>query len=370
MEKLLTIVIPTYNMEKYLHKCLCSLIIEDKSLFESLEVLVINDGSKDSSSLIGHEYERRYPDVFRVIDKENGNYGSCVNRGVKEAKGKYIKILDADDYSDKEALEQFLGKIKNVDADVVFSDLVTVDSSGKQIIYYSYSDLPHESIFETRQIPYNIVMWMHAVTYRTQMLRDINYHQTEGISYTDQEWIFLPLNAAKRAFYVQVCLYHYLTGREGQTIDSKVYAKNVGQEAKGLFVMLDEYKNLKDNEKNLDKYMFFRLKCRTKMVYQGSLIWGGYKYFDINRFDAELKTASITFYQETEQIIINLNRFVKNFKFIKKWRETKSTKKYQYTFKIIASKILSNIILIIKELTHFGRNKGVHVTNACKNIYF
>ena len=369
MEKLLTIVIPTYNMEKYLHKCLCTLIIEDKSLFESLEVLVINDGSKDSSSLIGHEYERRYPDVFRVIDKENGNYGSCVNRGVKEAKGKYIKILDADDYFDKEALEQFLGKIKNVDADVVFSDLVTVDSSGKQIIYYSYSDLPHETIFETRQIPYNIVMWMHAVTYRTQMLRDIDYHQTEGISYTDQEWIFLPLNAAKRAFYVQVCLYHYLTGREGQTIDSKVYAKNVGQEAKGLFVMLDEYKNLNESEMHLDKYMLFRLKCRAKMVYQGALIWGGYKHFDINRFDAELKSASELVYQEAESLTFNFNRLMKNFEFVKKWRINRNVNDFRFKFKIAASNILTFIFSMIKKIAFSKASKSVHVVNACRNIY-
>ena len=95
MEKVLSIIIPTYNMENYLHKCLDSLLVEDKNLRDALEVLVIIDGSKDRSSEIGHEYEEKYPGVFRVIDKENGNYGSCINRGLKEATGKYVKILDA-----------------------------------------------------------------------------------------------------------------------------------------------------------------------------------------------------------------------------------------------------------------------------------
>ena len=81
-------------MEKYLNKCLDSLIVENMNL---LEVLIINDGSKDNSSNIAHVYENKYPNTFRVIDKENGNYGSCINRGIKEAKGKYIKVLDADD---------------------------------------------------------------------------------------------------------------------------------------------------------------------------------------------------------------------------------------------------------------------------------
>ena len=100
MEKILTIIIPTYNMEKYLDKCLTSLIIEDKKLMKLLEVLVVIDGAKDRSSEIGHTYQDKYPETFRVIDKENGNYGSCINRGLKEAKGKYVKVLDADDSFD------------------------------------------------------------------------------------------------------------------------------------------------------------------------------------------------------------------------------------------------------------------------------
>lgn len=99
MDKILTVVIPTYNMERYLRYCLDSLCVGRGS--DALEVLVINDGSTDSSSAIAHEYEQKSPGIFRVIDKENGNYGSCVNRGLTEAKGKYIKILDADDSFDQ-----------------------------------------------------------------------------------------------------------------------------------------------------------------------------------------------------------------------------------------------------------------------------
>ena len=102
MEKLLTIIIPTYNMEKYLDKCLSSLIVDDKELMTQLEVLVVIDGAKDRSSEIAHTYQDKYPDTYVVIDKENGNYGSCINRGLKEASGKYVKVLDADDYEEPE----------------------------------------------------------------------------------------------------------------------------------------------------------------------------------------------------------------------------------------------------------------------------
>lgn len=97
IEKLLTIIIPTYNMQEYLHRCLDSLLVR-ADLMDRLEVLVVNDGSKDNSSAIAHEYEAKYSQTIRVIDKENGNYGSCVNRGLVEAQGKYIKVLDADDW--------------------------------------------------------------------------------------------------------------------------------------------------------------------------------------------------------------------------------------------------------------------------------
>ena len=96
MEKLLTIIIPTYNMEKYLNQCLDSLLTEKAQGL--LDILVVIDGSKDRSSEIAHGYADKYPETVRVIDKENGNYGSCINRGILEGRGKYVKILDADDH--------------------------------------------------------------------------------------------------------------------------------------------------------------------------------------------------------------------------------------------------------------------------------
>ena len=130
--KILTIIIPTYNMEQYLRKCLDSLIVSEENM-QRLEVLVVNDGSKDSSSAIGHEYEAKYPQTFRVIDKENGNYGSCVNRGLKEATGKYVKVLDADDYFD-DSFWTFLGGMAlDASADIIYLKSRSIDlDTGKE----------------------------------------------------------------------------------------------------------------------------------------------------------------------------------------------------------------------------------------------
>ena len=85
MNKLLTLVIPTYNMEAFLPDCLNTLIVEDE-LMSLLEVLIIIDGSTDQSAQIGQKFADRYPDTFRVILKSNGNYGSCVNRGIESTR--------------------------------------------------------------------------------------------------------------------------------------------------------------------------------------------------------------------------------------------------------------------------------------------
>ena len=111
--KILTIIVPSYNMEAYLPKCLGSLIIDDKDLLQKLEVIVVNDGSKDRTSEIAHEFEANYPGVFRVIDKKNGHYGSCINAGLAIATGFYVKVLDADDWFVTGHFQNFLRFIDN-----------------------------------------------------------------------------------------------------------------------------------------------------------------------------------------------------------------------------------------------------------------
>lgn len=137
MEKVLTIVIPTYNMEKYLDKCLNSLIIPE--YMDEIEVLIVNDGSKDSSLDIARKYETQYPQTFVVVDKENGNYGSCVNRGLKEANGKYFKVLDADDTFMTNNFFEFVKFLKSVDVDLVMSDILIKDQEQgvRQVVEYN-----------------------------------------------------------------------------------------------------------------------------------------------------------------------------------------------------------------------------------------
>lgn len=227
MQKLLTIVVPTYNMQDYLNRCLDSLVVSSE-LMQQLEVLVVNDGSKDNSSVIAHEYEVKYPETFRVIDKENGNYGSCVNRGLAEAQGKYIKVLDADDWFDTGEFEKLMEKLTAIEVDMVLTPFRSVDVTGK-VNGVNAQNLPIGEIIDFNTIDKTSIYRysMHMVTYRTALLRDIGYKQTEGISYTDTEWTHCPQYAVNKFVYYPFVVYQYLVGREGQTMDPTVLSLNI-----------------------------------------------------------------------------------------------------------------------------------------------
>ena len=224
MGKILTIVIPTYNMQDYLRRCLDSLIVPEEQM-KQLEVLVINDGSRDNSSAIAHEYEDKYPDTFRVIDKGNGNYGSCVNRGLKEATGKYIKVLDADDYYDNAAFAKLLKHLSVCDTDLVITPCDIVNQ--KQEITRTISfNLEEQKALSAEVFNKTMDASMHCICYKTELLRSIHYMQTEGISYTDTEWAILPLAAVRNLTFYELHVYKYFVGREGQTVGAGNSLKN------------------------------------------------------------------------------------------------------------------------------------------------
>ena len=233
MEKLLSIVIPVYKVEKFIDKCIGSLIVPDEKQLPLLDIVVINDGTPDNSAVLAREWEKKYPDIIRVIDKENGNYGSCVNRGLKEATGKYIKVLDADDWFDTAEFAKYLTALMQMDVDLVLTDYSIVDAGSMNASLAYKPNLQEGIVYTFRDCNVDEVgiYTMHAVTYRTQMLRDIGYTQTEGISYTDSEWVHLPLYAVNTMAYVNLTIYQYLVGREGQTMDPKVMMRTINHHA-------------------------------------------------------------------------------------------------------------------------------------------
>lgn len=296
MNKVLSIIVPSYNMEDYLAKGLGSVLgIPDPSV---LDVIVVNDGSKDRTLEIARGFESRYPDVVTVIDKENGNYGSCINAALKEARGKYVKVLDADDYVDSAAFEALVKILETTDADVIVNDYQKVYTGGKKKDFtYSFpagqtmiiANVYDEASFSTLLLP--------ALTYRLDILKRMGYRQTEGISYTDMEWCYSPMTQMTTMFYLNRSVYRYVMGREGQTMAPAVYRKRMPQ----LFQCLHSLMN------SLDELVLLPWARRfaNEQLYKHSLVM--YRFYLIDNphesrslladFDAALREKNREVYE-------------------------------------------------------------------------
>ena len=249
--KQLSIIIPTYNMAALLPRCLNSLITAANA--ELLEAIVVNDGSRDNSLEIAERYRMQYPDVITVIDKPNGNYGSTVNAALPLAKGRYVKILDSDDYFSTAMLDRLLETLRDTEADMVVTPFTEHDPKGQmQVIRYNtmgrepykYGKLYRlDDILPDGHIRFFL---MHALTYRTDLLRSMNYRQTEGISYTDTEWASLPTYYAQTIMFLNYNVYQYNFDRAGQTMDPAVLMKSLGQLEQVLDSIIDYYRLHRD----------------------------------------------------------------------------------------------------------------------------
>ena len=314
MDKILTIIIPTYNMEKYLRHCLDSLIVPNMG---KVEVLVINDGSKDSSSTIAHEYQDKYPQTFRVIDKENGNYGSCINRGLKEATGKYIRILDADDSYNPIEFDKFIEKLFQVNADLVLTDFNIVDEKGHITNKYCCKELYNIEIEKNIRIETFLKVnptfngQMHGITYKRSIFDEMDYKQHEGISYTDTQWCFEPMTKVNDVLYIPLIVYVYLVGRAGQTM------KNQGKHIKDMILvakdMLSFYENKDWKQDVYSQYFSRKILGMLQSIYSLGLYQKAYNINILRGFDDELSKIPI-FYEKSSLLTIH------HLKLVKYWR--------------------------------------------------
>ncbi len=240
--KILSIVIPTYNMEAYLRRCLDSVTRSDVP--NSLELIVVNDGSTDESLTIMQEYKAKRPDIVTIIDKPNGHYGSCVNAALKVATGKYFRMLDADDWFETEGLIKLLEELKSTNSDAV----ITLFCMHRHT--QTYVIVPRNIDFQKKYTVFNESIWekqptslytMHAFTYKTSVLKSVKLKLTEGICYTDTEYLLYPLQQVCTISCYNILLYHYDLTRDGQSMNTEVYTKNHSHLAKIILRFFEEF---------------------------------------------------------------------------------------------------------------------------------
>lgn len=271
MNKLISIIVPIYNTQEFLPKCLDSLIIKEP-LLSSVEVLLIIDGSPDNSIAIAKEYAEKYHETFTVIDKENGGYGSVLKRGIAEAKGKYCKVLDSDDWYDTPSFELFVGELQHLDCDVVVTDFV------KEFVFENRSELqtlPNLKNKQTYLLNKELnelqgdVFVMHRLAYKTEIVRQAKIDFPEKISYTDTLFASIPMFFAKDLYYTNLPIYRYFIGRDGQTIAPESIRKNRKHTEK---VIKYYYQKFVENRNNLSdtkrEYILHSIRVLVEMYYR------------------------------------------------------------------------------------------------------
>ena len=305
MNKVLSIIIPTYNMERYLEKCLSSLIIDG---LERVEVIVVNDGSKDRSLDIAQSFASKYPESFVIIDKDNGNYGSCINAGLYKATGKYVKVLDADDYFDTDNFAQMVSLLETLDVDLFLSDYTRVCDEG--VIKREYLLLPKCEIFdfvaESKRFKKILLkIWMHHIVYRRENLIKINYKQTEGIFYTDNEWKYLPMSTVKSAYYWDRSVYNYLIGREGQSVNEDVVLKHINDDLVVTLSMARAYAEVQRQNHILKDVFYYTLYRRVRWFYKENIIKRRlFNNSHLIDFDKKLKNENTRLYDKAGMMLL------------------------------------------------------------------
>ena len=250
--KILSIAIPAYNMEQYLARSLDSILNID--FVSDLDVLIVNDGSKDRTLDIAKKYESRYSGIIRVVDKKNGGWGSAINMAISLASGKYFKILDADDWYDSSSFQTFIAQLKEIDCDLVLTPYcfeyvaqgLQKEASFRNVAYnkkYEYTDLLSlnwgNDWFE-----------LPSITYRTALLQNNNIKVTECF-YSDIEYDYLPIKYVRSFIFLPFSIYRYYIGREGQSVSPEGVTKHYEDHLHITKNVIDHFLNTLDCKDNV-----------------------------------------------------------------------------------------------------------------------
>lgn len=242
--KLLTVAIPSYNSAEYMSHAIESCLVGG----HDIEIIIVDDGSKDDTAKIADEYAEKYPAIVKAVHQENGGHGEAVNTGIKNAEGLFFKVLDSDDWFNEDALKEVLCKLKEIVADGKQLDMMVCnfvyekeEKKHKKVMTYK-SALPQNEIFTWADVKHfhpGQYMLMHSVIYRTRVLKECELELPKHTFYVDNLFVFEPLPYVKYMYYMDVNLYRYYIGREDQSVNESIMIGRIDQQLLVNYRMID-----------------------------------------------------------------------------------------------------------------------------------
>lgn len=260
--KLITFTVPCYNSEDYMHICIDSLLKGG----EKVEIIIIDDGSKDRTGAIADSYAAKFPSIVKVVHQENGGHGEGINQGLKRATGRYFKVVDSDDWADEKSLHQVIHTLEQLETKGGVDLLVCnyayyqKDEGITRVIRYQNA-LPENRIFtwnETRRFRVDQYLTLHSCMFRTQILRDSGLVLPKHTFYEDNLFVYTPLPLVKTLYYLNVNFYNYLIGREGQSMAVAAQMQRCDQQmtVSVLIFKAHDLNQIKQQNKALYRYMY------------------------------------------------------------------------------------------------------------------
>ncbi|MDD7740134.1 MAG: glycosyltransferase family 2 protein [Fusicatenibacter sp.] len=258
--KILSFAVPCYNSEAYMEKCIDSLLVGG----EEVEILIIDDGSKDQTAAIADRYQEQYPTIVRAIHQENKGHGGAVNTGIANATGLYFKVVDSDDWVNPDAYRKILSVLEEVirgpkTLDLLISNYVYEKEGAKRKRVMRYAKaLPEGEMFgwnETKSLGHTHYLLMHSMIYRTSLLRECKMELPEHTFYVDNLVAFVPLPYVKTMYYVDENFYRYYIGRSDQSVNEKVMISRIDQQIRVNKLMIDYMGEQKNLGKRMRNYM-------------------------------------------------------------------------------------------------------------------
>ena len=233
--KLLTVTVPCYNSQDYMEKCIESILPGG----DRVEIIIIDDGSKDNTGAIADAFAEKSPDIVKVVHQENGGHGEGINQGLRHATGKYFKTVDSDDALSADFV-RFLDELERVDreggVDLFLTNYYYVHADGKGDRSINFSNaLPAGRVFswaETRPFMVDQILMIHTVCFRTELLRKTGLVLPKKTFYEDNLMVYGNLRYVEKMYYMNTDLYLYTIGREGQSVQEDVMKRRYTHQLK------------------------------------------------------------------------------------------------------------------------------------------